>query len=108
MMAVAKTEALVATDKLVATTRGQQTGTDNNQLRQWRACHGIGGVAAAQRLHGGVVGARGQKANLYSLVGACHDSIFCVFLLFLARFSFQSSFFSKSRLCTRPLFSHIL
>jgi hypothetical protein len=39
------------------------------------------------------------------LVGACHNSICCVFS-FLARFLFQSSFFSKSRLCTWPFFSH--
>ncbi len=31
---------------------------------------------------------------------------FCVFVLFLSGFSFRSSFFSESRLCTRPLFSH--
>jgi hypothetical protein len=42
------------------------------------------------------------------LLGACRNSICCVFFLFLARFSFQSSFFSKSRLCTRPLFSHFV
>jgi hypothetical protein len=32
----------------------------------------------------------------------------CVFILFLARFLFQSSFFSKSRLWTWPLFSHFV
>ncbi len=41
-------------------------------------------------------------------MGACRNSIFCVFVLFLARFLFKSSFFSKSRLCTRPLFSHFV
>ncbi len=41
-------------------------------------------------------------------MGACCNSIFRVFVLFLARFLFQSSFFSKSRLCTRPLFSHFV
>jgi hypothetical protein len=56
-MAVAKTEASAAADKLVGTTRGRQMGTDNNQLRQWRACRGAGGAAAAQRPHGGIVGA---------------------------------------------------
>ena len=30
------------------------------------------------------------------------------FFLFLARFLFQSSFFSKSEWCTRPLFSHFV
>ncbi len=39
---------------------------------------------------------------------ACRNSIFCVSVLFLARFSFQSSFFSESRLCTQPLFSHFV
>ncbi len=63
-IAVARTEALAVVDKLVATTRGQQTGIDNNQLRQWRVCHGVGGAAAVQRPHGGVVGARGGR-------GAC-------------------------------------
>ncbi len=34
---------------------------------------------------------------------------FCVCLFFfLAGFMFKSSFFSKSRLCTRPLFSHFV
>ncbi len=33
---------------------------------------------------------------------------FVVFFLFLARFVFQSFFFSKSRLCTWPLFSHFV
>jgi hypothetical protein len=41
-MAGAKIEALVAVDKLVATTTQQQTVTDNNQLRQWWACRIIG------------------------------------------------------------------
>ncbi len=41
-------------------------------------------------------------------MGACRNSICCVFFLYLARFLFQSSFFSKSRLCTRPLFSHFV
>jgi hypothetical protein len=35
--------------------------TDNNQLRQWRACRGAGGAAAAQRPLGGVVGARVER-----------------------------------------------
>jgi hypothetical protein len=64
MMAVAKTEAsaelaAAAADKLVVMTRGWQTGTDNNQLRQWRACCGVGGAAVAQQPHGSIVGARG-------------------------------------------------
>jgi hypothetical protein len=33
---------------------------------------------------------------------------FVSFFLFLARFLFQISFFSKSRLCTHPLFSHFV
>ncbi len=33
---------------------------------------------------------------------------FVVCFFFLARFSFQSSFFSESRLCTRLLFSHFV
>ncbi len=33
---------------------------------------------------------------------------FCVFVLCLAGFLFESFFFSKSRLCTRPLFSHFV
>jgi hypothetical protein len=37
MVVVAKTAVLAVADKLVATTRGRQMGTDNNQLRQWRA-----------------------------------------------------------------------
>ncbi len=49
------------------------------------------------------------KGNMvYDVVGACCNLIFCVFVLFLARFLFQSSFFSKSRLCTRPLFNHFV
>ncbi len=43
-----------------------------------------------------------------SKLGACQNSIFCVFVLFLAGFLFESSFFSKFRLCTRPLFSHFV
>jgi hypothetical protein len=39
-VAVAKTEALVVADKLVAKTRGRQMGTYNNQLRQRCACRG--------------------------------------------------------------------
>ncbi len=35
-------------------------------------------------------------------------SIFHKFMLFLAGLSFKSSFFSKSRLCTLPLFSHFI
>ncbi len=34
--------------------------------------------------------------------------ICCVFFLFFARFLFQSSFFSESRLCTWSLFSHFV
>jgi hypothetical protein len=60
-MAVAKTEALTVVDKLVAMTRGCQMGTDNNQLRQWQACCGVGVAAAAKCPHGGVVGARGKR-----------------------------------------------
>jgi hypothetical protein len=60
MMAVAITEASAAADKLVATTRGRQTGIDNNQLRQWWACRGVGGAAAVKRPHGGIVGVRGD------------------------------------------------
>jgi hypothetical protein len=56
-VAVAETEALAVADKLVATTRGHHMGTDNNQLRQWWACRGVGGAG----LHGGVVGARGKR-----------------------------------------------
>ncbi len=44
----------------------------------------------------------------YKILGSCRNLIFHVFMLFLARFSFLSSFFSKSRLCTRPLFSHFV
>jgi hypothetical protein len=69
MMAVAKTEALVVADKLVATTRRHQMGTDNNQLRQWQACHGVGGVAAAQRPHGGIVGAKGKRGAAAACCG---------------------------------------
>ncbi len=41
-------------------------------------------------------------------MGACQNSSLCVFVLFLAGFLFESSFFSKSRLCTWPLFSHFV
>jgi hypothetical protein len=41
-------------------------------------------------------------------LGACRNLIFGVFVLYLARFLFQSSFYSKSRMCTRPLFSHFV
>ncbi len=41
-------------------------------------------------------------------MGACRNSIVCVFVLFLAGFLFKSSFFSKSKLCTWPLFSHFV
>jgi hypothetical protein len=41
-------------------------------------------------------------------LGACQNSSFCVFVLFLAGFLFVSSFFSKSRLCTWPLLSHFV
>jgi hypothetical protein len=37
--------------------------TDNNQLRQWRACRGVGGAVVAQRPHSGVVGARGGRLS---------------------------------------------
>jgi hypothetical protein len=48
MMAVDKRKASTAADKLVATTRGRQTGTDNNQLlRQWLLCRSIGVVVVA-------------------------------------------------------------
>ncbi len=69
-MAVAKTEASAAANKLVARTRGRQTGTENNQLRQWRACRGAGRAAAAQCLHGGVVGARGGLRECCGVGGA--------------------------------------
>jgi hypothetical protein len=70
-MAVAKTEALAVTDKLVAMTRGQQTGTDNNQLWRWWACRGIGKVAAAaQPPHGGIVGTQGGRWVCCSVSGA--------------------------------------
>jgi hypothetical protein len=36
-----KIEALVVADKLVVMTRGRQTGTENNQLRQLQACCGM-------------------------------------------------------------------
>jgi hypothetical protein len=53
----------------VATTRGRQMGTDNNQLRQWRACCRVGKAAAAQRPHGSVVGVRGGRGHAAVLVG---------------------------------------
>jgi hypothetical protein len=68
-MAVTKTEASAAADKLVATTRGRQTGTENDQLKQWQACHGIGGAVVAQRPHGSIVGARGVCGHDAVLVG---------------------------------------
>ena len=37
-------------------------------------------------------------------LGACRNSFFRVFFLLLAKFSFQSSFFSESRSFSRPLF----
>jgi hypothetical protein len=37
-------------------------------------------------------------------MGACRNSFFGVFSLFLAKFTLQSSFFSESRSFTRPLF----
>jgi hypothetical protein len=67
-MAVAKTEALAAADKLVATTRGQQTGIDSNQLRQWQVCRGVGRAATTQSLHGSIVGARGGQQACYGVV----------------------------------------
>ncbi len=45
----------------VAMTRGWQMGTDDNQLRQWRACGGVGGAVAVQHPHGSIVGARGGR-----------------------------------------------
>jgi hypothetical protein len=45
-------------------------GTDINQLRQWRICHGVGRAAAAQRPHGGIVGARGGHWVTYGVGGA--------------------------------------
>jgi hypothetical protein len=41
-------------------------------------------------------------------LGPFQNSVFCVFVLCLAGFLFESSFFGKSRLCTRPLFSHFV
>jgi hypothetical protein len=41
-------------------------------------------------------------------MGACRNLIIRVFALFLARFSFQRSFFSKSRLWTQPLVNHFV
>jgi hypothetical protein len=38
------------------------------------------------------------------IMGACRNSFFSVFLLFLAKFMLQSSFFSESKSFTRPLF----
>jgi hypothetical protein len=38
------------------------------------------------------------------IMGACRNSFLGVFLLFLARIAFQSSFFSESRSFTKPLF----
>ncbi len=68
-MAVAKTEASAVVDKLVTTTRGRQTGTDNNQCRQWQACHGVGGAAAAQRPQGIIVGQEVDIGHAAVLVG---------------------------------------
>ncbi len=45
-----------------------------------------------------------QHKKQEARVGACRNLFFGVFLLFLAKFTLQSSFFSKSRLFTRPLF----
>ncbi len=51
-----------------------------------------------------LVGPWSTKTFHVLVMCACCNSICCIFfLLFLARFSFQSSFFSKSRLCTWPL-----
>ncbi len=52
----------------------------------------------------------GRLQALASVVGASRNSIrcVCVCVFFLARFLFQSSFFSESRLCTRPLFSRFV
>ncbi len=41
-------------------------------------------------------------------MGACRHSFFCVFVLFLAGLFFESSFFSKSKLCKQPIFSHFV
>jgi hypothetical protein len=41
-------------------------------------------------------------------LGAFHNSFFGVFLLFSAKFTLQSSFFSDARLFTRPLVSFFL
>ncbi len=41
-------------------------------------------------------------------MGACQNSIFYGFGLFIAEFLFKSSFFSKSRLCIGPFFSHFV
>ncbi len=45
-----------------------------------------------------------QYPKRVALVGACSNSFFGVFLLFLAKFTLQSSFFSDARSFTRPLF----
>jgi hypothetical protein len=68
-LGVAKTEALAAAYKLVATTKGQQMGTDNNKPRQWWECPGIGGAAVAQRPHGSAVGVRGGRWACYGVGG---------------------------------------
>ncbi len=43
-----------------------------------------------------------------SVLGAYRNSFFGVFLLFLAKFTLQSSFFSKSRSFTKPLFGYFV
>jgi hypothetical protein len=46
-MVVAKTEALVVVDKLVEATRGQRTGTDNNELKAATAMVDVMAMATA-------------------------------------------------------------
>jgi hypothetical protein len=59
----------VLVDKLVATTRGWQMGTENNQLRQWPACRGVGGAAAAQCPIAALLGQEGGGGCAAVLVG---------------------------------------
>jgi hypothetical protein len=68
-MAVAKTEALAVGDKLVATTRGRQMGTDNSQLRQWQGFSSVDGTGAVQCPHGSIVGAREEQQACCSVGG---------------------------------------
>jgi hypothetical protein len=43
-------------------------GGEGERPRQWWACRGIVGAAAAQRLHGGVVGVGGSSGCAVALV----------------------------------------